>query len=139
MENASSFVAEGEGCPVCGIGERSSEEMKQIIKPAYLFLLTHPDNPGFIKITLTYSTRDGTYEENDNNGWLVHRYADVEEGPLLAESIIWVLIGVPKPNLNEQAEIDVSIAEHAFRKLIYRLREKIALMEKEKEKRFQLK
>lgn len=128
------FVAEGEGCPVCGIGERTPEEMKSIVKPAYLLLLIHPDNPGFIKVILADTKSYKFCEENDNSGWEIHRYADVEEGPFLAESIIWDLIGIPRPSVNDQAEIDLSIAEQAFRKLIYRLREKIALLEKENDK-----
>ena len=133
------YVAEGEGCPQCGIGDWDPEEMRRAINPAYLCLLTHPDKPGFIKIVLAYSTLEQYFEENDNDGWVIHRYRDVEEGPVLAESLIWELLGIPKPNDSEQIEIDVRVAEQAFRDLIYRIRREIALAGKENEKRFQLK
>ena len=127
------YVAEGTGCPMCGIGERSPEEMSQIINPVYLCLLTHPDKPGFIKITLAPNT-----PLQFDDGWVLHRYRDVEEGPALAESLIWELQEIPKPNDSEQIELDVHIAEEAFRNLIYRIRYEIALAEKEYEKKFQL-
>ncbi|MFW2539222.1 MULTISPECIES: hypothetical protein [unclassified Legionella] len=112
--------------------------MRRLINSASLDLLTHPDKPGFIKIMLVYDTLDQCLEENDNDGWVVHRSRNVEEGPELAEVLIWELLGVPKPNNGEQIEIDERIAEQAFRDLIYRIRHEIALIEKEKEKRFQL-
>ncbi|MFW2534427.1 GIY-YIG nuclease family protein [Legionella sp. 28fT52] len=132
------YVAEGQGCTLCGIGEKEPQEMRRLINSASLDLLTHPDKPGFIKIMLVYDTLDQCLEENDNDGWVVHRSRNVEEGPELAEVLIWELLGVPKPNNGEQIEIDERIAEQAFRDLIYRIRHEIALIEKEKEKRFQL-
>lgn len=67
------YVAEGEGCPLCGLGTRSPEEMKHVIKPAYLCLLMHPEKPGFIKIILAYKTLPQSFDENDNDGWKIHR------------------------------------------------------------------
>lgn len=128
------YVAEGEGCPQCGIGERDPEEMRRAINPAYLCLLTHPDKPGVIKIGLTYSTLEQCYEENIWDDWEVHRYRNVEEEPVLAESLIWGLLGTPKTNDSEQIEIDLRVAEQAFCYLIYQMRHEIALAEKEKEK-----
>lgn len=133
------FVAEGEGCVICGVGERDQEEMERMINLAYLYLLTHPDKPGFIKIALVYSRLRQCFEENNRDGWVIHRYRDVEEDPILAESLIWKLLGVTKPNENEQIEIDERVAEQAFRDLIYEVRREIAFVEKEHEKRFQLK
>ena len=49
-------VAEGDGCPQCGIGVREPEEIWHAAKLGYLCLLTHPDKPGCIKIGLTYRT-----------------------------------------------------------------------------------
>jgi hypothetical protein len=129
------FVAEGEGCPTCGTGERSPEEMRRIANSAYLYLLTHPDKPGFIKITPVHNTQGQRLE--DNEGWIMHRYRDVEEEPVLAKSLIWELLGVPKPVDGEEIEIDINAAEEAFRNLIYRVRHEIALAEKNREKQFQ--
>ncbi len=122
------YVAEGEGCPQCGIGERDPEEMRRAINPACLCLLTHPDKPRVIKIGLTYGN-----EENVWDDWEVHRYRNVEEEPVLAESLIWELLGTPKPNDSGQIEIDLRVAEQAFRDLIYQMRHEIALAEKVKE------
>lgn len=130
-----SFVAEGEGCPTCGVGERGPEEMKRLINLAHLYLLTHPDKPGFIKIVLASNTQEQGFKEND--GWMIHRYRDVEEGPIMAESLIWKLLGISKPNNGEEIEVDIHVAEQAFRDLIYRIRGEIALTEKAYEKRFQ--
>ena len=125
-------VAEGEGCPKCGIGKKNPEEIRQTIKPGILCLLIHPDKPGVIKIGLTYSTLEQCYAENVWDDWEVHRYRNVEE-PVLAESLIWELLGYPPPNDREPINIDLSIAEQAFRDLIYRMQSEIALAEKEKE------
>lgn len=123
------YVAEGAGCEVCGLGERTLEEMSCIINPAYLFLSKHPNKPGFIKITLEYGTIDECFKDH-NEGWLKYRYRDVEEGPDLAESLIWKILGFAKPNINKQIEIDDHVVEKAFRELIYHLRHEIASVEK---------
>lgn len=125
-------VAEGEGCPQCGIGQRTPEEVRQAAKPGVLCLLIHPDKPGVIKIGLTYGTLEHCYEENVWGDWEVHRYRNVEE-PILAERLIWELLGYPQPSDNEPINIDLHIAEQAFRDIHYRLRSEIALAEKEKE------
>ncbi len=127
-------VAEGKGCTICGVGEKDPEEMRKIIKPSYLCWLIHPDKPGFIKIVLVSNLLN-----QRKDGWLIHRYRDVEEDPILAESLIWELLGASKPNHNSPLKIDERIVEQAFRDLIYRLRHEIALIEKEYEKRFLLK
>jgi hypothetical protein len=124
-------VAEGGGCPQCGIGKKDPEEIRQVIKPGILCLLIHPDKPGVIKIGLTYSTLEQCYDENVWDDWEVHRYRNVEE-PALAESLIWELLSYPLPNDSEPISIDLSIAEQAFRDLHYRLQSEIALAEKEK-------
>jgi hypothetical protein len=130
------YVAEGEGCPLCSVGERDPEEMRRLFNSAGLYLLTHPHKPELIKIVLAYETPEQHFEENDNDGWMIHRSRNVEEGPVLAESLIWEMLGVAKPE-SEQIEIDVCVAEQAFRDLIYRLRREIALAEKEREKKLQ--
>lgn len=120
-------VAEGEGCPQCGIGKKQPEEIRQAIKSGILCLLIHPDKPGVIKIGLTYSTLEQCYEENVWDDWEVHRYRNVEE-PILAESLIWQLLGYPLPNDRELINIDLSIAEQAFRDLIPRMNSEIAAL-----------
>ncbi len=125
-------VAEGEGCPQCGIGEKDPEEIRQAIKVGILCLLIHPDKPGVIKIGLTYSTREQSCEENAWDDWQIHRYRNVEE-PILAESIIWDLLGYPLPHDREPINLDLGKAEQAFRDLIYQMRSVIALAEMAKE------
>lgn len=111
-------VAEGEGCPHCGMGQRTPEEVRQAAKPGVLFLLTHPDKPGLVKIGLTYSTLEECNAENIWGDWQAHRYRNVDE-PVLAESIIWQLLGRPLPNDREPICIDLHTAEQAFRDLHY--------------------
>lgn len=125
-------VAEGEGCPQCGMGQRTPEEMWQAAKPGYLCLLIHPDEPGLVKIGLTYGTLEQSFAENIWGDWEVHRYRYVDE-PALAESLIWELLGYPLPNDREPISIDLHIAEQAFRDLNSRLQSEIALAEKAKE------
>ena len=127
-----SNVAEGKGCPQCGIGEKDPEEIRQAIRPARLCLLIHPDKPGLIKIALKYSTQEQCYEDNVWDGWEIHRYRNVEE-PILAESLIWELLGCPLPNDRKPISMDVSRAEQAFRELIPRMQREIAWVEKTKE------
>lgn len=128
----SANVAEGEGCPQCGIGYREPEEIWQAAKLGHLCLLTHPDKPGLIKIGLTYRTLEQWNEENIWEDWGVHRHRFVVE-PVLAESLIWELLGYPLPNDREAINIDLSRAEQAFRDLIPRMRHEIALAERKKE------
>ena len=124
-------VAEGEGCPQCGNGEKDPEEIRQAIKPGFLCLLVHPDEPGVLNIGLTYRTLEQCYEENVWGDWEVLLYRYVEE-PVLAESLIWELLGYPLPNDRKPINMDVSIAEQAFRDLIPLMQREIALAEKNK-------
>jgi hypothetical protein len=109
-------VAEGEGCPQCGIGKREPEE-----RPL-LCLLVHPDKPGVIRIGLTCGK-----PPSDWDGWQIYRYRNVDDDPVLAESLIWELLGYPRPNDGEPINIDLNRAEKAFRELIYRMRQEIAV------------
>lgn len=127
-----SNVAEGAGCPQCGIGKRSPEEIRQAIKPGILCLLIHPDKPGVIKIDLTYSTPEQCIAEDFWDDWKVHRYRNIEE-TVLAKSLIWELLGYPQPHDREPINIDLSIAEQAFRDLVPRMNSEIASAEKGKE------
>ncbi len=117
------IVAEGEGCPECGIGKRSAEEIRKMIDAGVICLLTHPDKPGLIAI--------GTPEEV-SPGWEIHRYRNVEE-MTLAETLIWELLGHPLPHDRKPIKIDLSVAEEAFRKLHYAIQEEIAFDEKRAE------
>jgi hypothetical protein len=93
----------------------------------HVFLLIHPDKPGAIRIGVSYGN-----EEDDWGGWEVHRFRFVVD-PVLAESLIWRLLGVPRPIGNESTSIELSAAEQAFRDLVGRMHSEIALREKWKE------
>jgi len=118
------LVAEGEGCPQCGIGERTLDEILQAARPAYLCLLTHPDKPGAIRIELLYVTSEET-RPVDRHGWEVHRSRYTDE-PDLAEKLIWELLGCPMPESRELVGIELSKAEQAIRELIPRIYQEIA-------------
>ncbi len=122
-------VAEGEGCPQCGIGKSSPEEIRQAAKTGTLCLLVHPSMPGTIRIKLTYKTIEQCFEEYPWGDWEVHRYRYVEE-PILAETLIWELLGLPQSKNREPINIDLSLAEQVFRELIPRMYREIALKEK---------
>jgi len=119
----STYVAEGMGCPQCGVGERSPEEIWQEAKLGYLCLLTRPDMPGVVKVEVTYGKLENVWEN-----WEIHRYRFVED-PVLAETLIWELLGVPLPHDREPIRMDLSRAEQAFRELIYRMHREVAMVE----------
>lgn len=132
-----SSVAEGEGCPQCGMGKRTPEEIRQAVVSGVLCLLTHPDRPGLVKVGLTYGTLEESWAGNVWGDWEVHRYRNVEE-PDLAETLIWELLGFPLPHDREPVSIDLHVAEQAFREIHYRLDSEIALVEKAKEQTIML-
>ncbi|HAT2098236.1 TPA: GIY-YIG nuclease family protein [Legionella pneumophila] len=113
------LVANGKGCPECGMGEKSQNEMFELVKPAFTCLLTHDDFPGFVKIMNV----DNLHEANISGGWTIHRYRNVDNEPILAENLLLDLLGVQKPYDGGKIKIDIQDAERAFRQLIYRLRE----------------
>ncbi len=127
-----SAVAEGEGCPQCGVGSRTPEEIWGSAKLGYLCLLVHPEKLGFIRIGLTYNTLKQCYENNVWDDWVVHRYRFVED-PVLAERLIWELLGQSPLDNREPIKINLFDAEQAFQKLIYEMYREIALEEKKKE------
>lgn len=124
-------VAEGQGCPQCGMGERTPEQVRQATPSGVLCLLLHPDKPGLVKIGLTCETLEHSWAETVWGDWIVHRYRSVEE-PALAETLIWELLGHPLPD-DREIRIDLHMAEQAFREIHYRLEGEIALAEKAKE------
>jgi hypothetical protein len=126
------LVGEGQGCPECGIGERDPEEIRQGIKAGVICLLTHPDKPGFVNIGVGYGTLQEVCRVRPWGDWEVHRYRNVEE-VALAETLIWELLGEPLSLDREPIKKDLNVAEDAFRKLIYAMREEIAFEERRKE------
>jgi len=114
------LVAEGEGCPQCGMGKRSPEEITKTIGAGVICLLTHSNNPELIAI--------GTAEDFGSE-WEIHRYRNVEDMEL-AKTLIWELLGQTLPYNREPIKIDLSIAEGAFRKLHYAIQEEIAYEER---------
>lgn len=126
------LVADGEGCPECGLGERTPEEMWESAKSGFLFLLVHPDQPGIIKIGLSFQKQEEWDSDDMRSGWTIHRHRYVEE-PLLAEFLIWNLLEYPLPHNREPFRIDLDLAERAIRKLHDREVEEIALVERAKE------
>lgn len=125
-------IAEGEGCPHCSTGTREPEAILNSITTGIIYLLLNPNKPGFIKFGFKYLGMEQSSEGNFGEGWEVHRYRSVEE-PDIAESLIMELLGSPQANPCEPIEIELSIAEQAFRELHYRLVSEIALSERAKE------
>lgn len=125
-------VGEGQGCPKCEIGHCDPEEIRRRIRPGVICLLTHPDQPGFVKIGAGYGTLDEVCDEWPWVGWDMHRYRNVDE-VALAESVIWELLGAPLPHGRDPIKKDLKEAEDAFRSFIYTMRERIALAERAKD------
>ena len=125
-------VGEGQGCPECGIGERDPEEIRRTIKSGVNCLLTHPNKPGFVPIGVGYGTLEEICRVRPWGDWEVHRYRNVEE-VALAETIMWELLGEPLSTNREPVRKDLNVAEDAFRRLIYAMREEIAFEESRKE------
>ena len=57
------LVANGKGCPKCGIGERTEQEIRKMVNAGTIYLMTHPDKPGLIKIRMEYANLEGTDQE----------------------------------------------------------------------------
>ena len=99
--------------------------------------------PGTVKIRGIYSTLEQCIKEHNTDGItgrVSKRRAALDATSLsdcgipdLAESLIWELLGYPRPNDRELMDIDLSIAEQAFRDFLPQMQRKIALAEKEKE------
>jgi len=126
------YVGGGQGCPECGVGEQDPKEIRQRIGAGVVCLLTHPNNPGFVKIGLSCDTIEQVYRQRPWGDWELHRYRNVED-LVLAESLIWELLGEPLPYGCEAIKKDLNEAEDAFRKLIFAIREEIAFEERRKE------
>ena len=103
-----------------------------MIKAGVVCLLTHPDKPGYVNIGVGYGTPEEVFEEYPWGDWEVHRYRNVDETGL-AEKIIWDLLSEPLPHDREPIKKRLDIAEDAFRKLIYVMREEIANEERKRD------
>ena len=119
------LVMEGEGCPECGMGTRTPEEMMEIANAGVVCLLTHPDKPGYVRIGIQRGALNQISKHYPWGEWEIHRYRNVEE-LALAESLIWELLGKPLPHSRDPIQIELTRAEDAMRSLIYVLQEQIA-------------
>lgn len=126
------LVGKGQGCDECGTGEQNPEEIRQRVKAGVICLLTHSDKTGFVNIGLGYGNLEEVYSREHWGHCEIHCYRNVEE-VALAEVLIWELLGKPHLHDREPIKKGLSVAEEAFRKLIYAMREEIALSEKAKE------
>lgn len=121
-------VAEGGGCPQCGMGKQSTEVVRRAVGAGFICLLVHPARPGFVKVGLHlgdwHSLTKDTWGE-----WEIHRYRSIEGGDV-AERMIWELLGRPLPHDREPIELDLNTAEQAMRQLHYRLQDEPASAEK---------
>jgi hypothetical protein len=123
-------VAEGAGCPECGIGTRTSEEVWAAAQLGYLCLLTHPNRPGMIKIGLTYRRPSEWRQDSTWDDWEVHR-SRFDEDPVLAETLMWKLLEVPPPPQGEAIAVNLTVAEQAIRDLVPRMHQAIAAQARE--------
>lgn len=123
-------VGEGQGCPVCGVGERDPKDIRQAIGAGVICLLTHPNKPGLVKIGAGRGTLDEICEKWPWEDWEMHRYRRVEQ-VTMAESLIFELLGAPHGP--EPIKIDLKIAEQAFRELVPRMQSELASVEKKRE------
>jgi hypothetical protein len=121
---------DGEGCPECGMGTRTLDEMYEIANAGYICLLTDPSKPGFVSIGVKRGSLDQIAKDYPWGDWEIHRYRFVEEVDL-AESLIWELLGKPLPNDRKPIPIELDAAEEAMRNLVYVLREQIAFEDQE--------
>lgn len=125
------IAEEGKGCPQCGKGERSPEEIRSLVNAGVFCLLVHPDKAGVVKIGVTDRTDMECRAENFWGEWQVQKFQNVEERDL-AESLIRELLGDLMLNVREPFNMDLAVVEQAFRDLHYRLVSEIALIEKAK-------
>jgi hypothetical protein len=118
-------VAQGEGCPRCGIGKKEPEAALNAARPAVLCLLLHPEQPGLVKIGMAHCELERCHEQNDWGEWEIHRYRRVDD-PVLAEALVWELLACPRPKDGEPIRIGLGRAEQAFRELVPRMHRELA-------------
>ena len=123
-------VAEGKGCPQCGQGERTPEEIREMLDVGYLCLLVNPTKPGFIRLAKVRGEfKDLNYMDSIFDEWAIQRYRSVED-PDLAETLILGQFGNPKTDDEGLIKMNLARAEQAFRDLHYSMVRQIALAEK---------
>ena len=122
-------VGEGQGCPRCGMGQCGPEEILASIGAGVICLLVHPAHPGFVKIGVVPGTLEQVSGHWPWGDWDMHRHRNVDD-LVLAESLLWELLGKPLPHDREPIKMELKDAEDALRKLIYAMREEIAFRER---------
>jgi hypothetical protein len=123
-------VAQGKGCPHCGQGERTPEEIKEMLDVGYLCLLVNPTKPGFIRLAKVRGDfEDLDYMASIFDEWAIQRYRSVEDLDL-AETLILDQLGNPKIDDEGLFEMNLARADRAFRDLHYSMVRQIALAEK---------
>ncbi len=105
---------------------------KTTIGVGVICLLTHPEKSGFVKVGIELGTWAEVCEKWPWGDWEYHRYRHIEE-LRLAETLIWELLNQPLPYTPEPIQLDLKVAEEAFRKLHGALQEEIAFEERRKE------
>jgi hypothetical protein len=118
------LVAEGEGCPDCGLGEDDPEEIKRRIGAGTVCLLKNPEKPGFVGVGVI---RGGS-DDDVWGDWVDHRYRKVEN-VTFAESVLWDLLGRPLPHDRKPIKMDLKKAEEFFRNLTSEIHERVTLIE----------
>ena len=126
------LVVNGAGCPECGLGERMTEEMRQLTNAGVIGLLTNPSHPGHVGIGAWHGTMEGRDKNYPWGDWELERYRNVEEVDI-AESVIWELLGKPLPHDRDPIEMDPNKAKEIFRSLTYVQRDRIAIEEKQRQ------
>ncbi|MCH9695192.1 MAG: GIY-YIG nuclease family protein [Gammaproteobacteria bacterium] len=123
-------VAEGKGCPHCGQGARTPEEIRENLDVGVLCLLVSPLKLGFIRVVTVRGELEHLDDSDDIwNEWEIQRYRSVEE-PELAETLIFGLLGNPTTDDDGLIEMDIDRAERAFKELHYSMVRQIAMAEK---------
>lgn len=118
-------VAEGEGCPTCGMGTMNKDAVSQMVGAGSICLLVHRESPGLIRIEITQGEPSQLQPEITASGWEIHRFRRVEECHA-AQNIVWKLLGRPVPEPGQAVALDLWEAEQAFRDLIPLLRQSVA-------------
>jgi hypothetical protein len=122
-------VAEGAGCPECGVGKMAPEDIRRAVGFGVICLLTHAEKPGLIHIGISQGTWEVVQREWPWGDWESRRYRHTEELDL-AESLVWELMGLSRPADDSPVPCDLTVADEAFRKLHYAIQEQIAFEEK---------
>lgn len=131
------LVAEGAGCPECGIGRRTKEEVWSAIGAGTLCLLTCPERPSEVRIGVSAFPSEELHRETSWEEWRVHRYRNVDR-PTLGETLFWEVLGKPAPSHGTPVEIDIAVAEQAFRDAYFLLLKQDAMDAKQSTEALQL-